>query len=145
MRSQCPRCGCLEGIVETKNGQDTVRCVECNLFRYNAPRSETGREARSHRTRPTIRPSQRARILMRDSGTCVLCHRNDVPVDAGHMISVYDGHKLGLSDAELAGDDNLITMCAACNSGLSSESLPPRLLAAALWARSQRGAKQRSV
>jgi hypothetical protein len=61
------------------------------------------------------------------------------------MISVYDGHKLGLSDAELAGDDNLITMCAACNSGLSSESLPPRLLAAALWARSQRGAKQRSV
>jgi 5-methylcytosine-specific restriction endonuclease McrA len=72
---------------------------------------------------------------MRDNGACVLCHRSDVPLDVGHLISVHDGQYLGLSDAELASDDNLAAMCAACNSGLSSESLPPRLLAAALWAR----------
>lgn len=135
MRSRCPRCACLDGIVTTKNGQDTVRCAECDRFCYNAPRSETGRETRSLRTRPTIRPSQRTRILMRDNGACVLCHRSDVPLDVGHLISVHDGHKLSLSDTELASDDNLAAMCTPCNSGLSSESLPPRLLVAALWAR----------
>jgi 5-methylcytosine-specific restriction endonuclease McrA len=139
MRSPCSGCGCLDGIIVTKNGQDTVRCAECDQYAgYNAPRSETGRARRSLRTRPTIRPSQRARILVRDNGTCVLCHRSDVALDVGHLISVHDGHTSGLSDAELASDDNLAAMCAACNSGLSSESLPPRLLAAALWARLNR-------
>ena len=37
--------------------------------------------------------------------------------------SVHDGHKIGLSDAELGSDDNLAAMCAACKSGLSNESL----------------------
>src|SRR3954468_3197856 len=123
-----------------QKGQDTVRCAECDRFCYNAPRSETGREARSLRTRPTIRPSQRTRILMRDKGACVLCHPN-----VGHFISVYDGQKLGLSDGELASDDNLAAMCAACNSGLSTESLPPRLLAAALWARANGAATRREA
>ena len=138
MRSPC-RCGCLDGIITTKHGQDTVWCAECDRFCYNAPRSETGRDARSLRTRPTIRPSQRTRILMRDNGACVLCHRSDVALDVGHLISVHDGHRLGVSDADLASDDNLAAMCAACNSGLCSESWPPRLLAAALWARSNGG------
>ena len=88
-------------------------------------------------------PSQRTRVLVRDNGACVLCHRSDVPLDLGHLISVHDGHTLGLSDAELANDENLAAMCAACNSGISSESLPPRLLAAALWARLNRGENRR--
>jgi hypothetical protein len=58
---------------------------------------------------------------------------------SGHLISLHGGHTLGLSDAELASDDNLAAMCVACNSGLFSESLPPRLLAAALWARANGG------
>jgi hypothetical protein len=47
-----------------------------------------------------------------------------------------------MSDAELNSDENLAAMCAACNSGLSSATLPPRLLAAALWARSTKGARR---
>jgi len=144
MRSPCSRCDCPDGIIVTKNGQDTVRCADCDQYAgYNAPRSETRRERRSLRTRPTIRPSQRTRILVRDNGTCVLCHRSDVSLDVGHLISVHDGHTLGMSDAELSSDDNLAAMCSACNSGLSSESLPPRMLAAALWARSKGGATPR--
>jgi 5-methylcytosine-specific restriction endonuclease McrA len=135
MRASCPRCGCDDGLLATVGGQDTVRCAECNRFHYNAPRSETGRETRSLRTRPDIRPSQRARILMRDNGTCILCHRCGVDLEAGHMISVYDGRKLGMSDAELNSDDNLAAMCKPCNSGLGNESLPPRWMAAAIWAR----------
>ena len=142
MRAPCPGCGCAHGTIITKNGQDTVRCVECDQYCYNAPRTETGREPRSLRTRPNVRPSQRARILLRDNGACFLCHRNDVALDVGHLISVHDGKLLGMSEAELDSDDNLVAMCAACNSGLSSATVPPRLLAAALWARSTSGTRQ---
>jgi hypothetical protein len=90
----------------------------------------------------TIRPSQRTRILLRDNSTRVLSHRHDVPLDVGHLISGDDGHALGISDAELDSDDNLAAMCAAYNSGLSSATLPPRLLAAALWARSDQGKRR---
>jgi 5-methylcytosine-specific restriction endonuclease McrA len=139
MRTPCSRCRCADGIIVTKNGQDTVRCAVCDKYAgYNAPRSETGRGRRSLRTRPTIRPSQRTRILVRDNGACVLCHRSDADLEVGHLISVHDGNLLGMSESELASDDNLAAMCASCNSGLSSESLPPRLLAAALWARRDR-------
>lgn len=136
MRAPCPKCGGLNGSITEKGGQDTVRCGDCDRYCYNAPRRETGREPRSLRTRPTIRPSQRARILLRDNGTCILCHRSDVPLDVGHLISVHDGLALGMSDAELASDDIVAAMCATCNSGLSSKTVPPHLLAGALWARS---------
>ena len=142
MRAPCPDCGCLDGTITPKNGQDTVRCARCERYCYNAPRTETGREPRSLRTRPTIRPSQRARILLRDNGTCILCHRNDVQLDIGHLISVYDGRLMGLSDAELGDDENLAAMCASCNSGLSSETLPLRIAATILLARTTRAARR---
>ncbi|ORW29203.1 hypothetical protein AWB91_24580 [Mycobacterium paraense] len=71
---------------------------------------------------------------MRDNFACIMCHRNDVPLQIGHLISVHDGHLVGLSDADLTSDDNLGVMCVECNSGLSKQSLPPRLIAAAIWA-----------
>jgi 5-methylcytosine-specific restriction endonuclease McrA len=142
MRSPCSGCGCLDGTIATKGGQDVVRCADCDRFCYNAPRTETGREPRSLRTRPTIRPRQRARILLRDNSTCVLCHRHGVPLDVGHMISVDDGHALGLSDAELGSDENLAAMCASCNSGLGSETLPLRIVVAVLRARSARATRR---
>jgi hypothetical protein len=67
MREPCPRCGCGDGTVAMVNGQDTVRCAECERFCYNAPRTETGRPRRSLRTRPQVSPGQRARILLRDN------------------------------------------------------------------------------
>ncbi len=144
MRVPCSRCGCTDGLMTTKNGQDTVRCSGCRRYCYNAPRSETGRPTRSLRTRADVRPSQRARILVRDGGACILCHRSGVELEIGHLISVHYGRALGMSDEELNSDDNLAAMCAPCNSGLSSSSLPPRLLAAAIWARSRRADGGRS-
>ena len=108
MRAPCRHCGCADGTLSPRK---TVRTpcgvADCGRHCYNAPRTETGRERRSLRTRPTIRPSQRTRILLLDNGACVFCHRNDVPLDVGHLISVHDGHLMGLSDAELGSDDNL--------------------------------------
>jgi 5-methylcytosine-specific restriction endonuclease McrA len=134
MHKPCPACGCLEGTTGTKGGQDVVRCANCRAYCYCAPRAETGRAPRSLRTRPTIRPSQRARILMFDNGTCVLCHRNDLPLDVGHLISVHDGRALGLADAELNSDENLAAMCSPCNSGVGRETLPLRIVVAVLRA-----------
>ncbi|EUA11306.1 hypothetical protein I546_3215 [Mycobacterium kansasii 732] len=50
----------------------------------------------------------------------------------------------GLSDADLTSDENLATMCAECNSGLSKRSLPPHLIAAAIWAHRRLHQGQRS-
>lgn len=71
---------------------------------------------------------------MRDNFACIGCHRRDVRLDIGHLISVHDGHLVGLSDEDLTSDENLAVMCAECNSGLSSQCLPPRLIAAAIFA-----------
>lgn len=136
MRSACMGCGNEVGRIETRNGQDVVRCAACGKYAgYNAPRSETGREVRSLRTRSGIKPRQRARILERDNGTCVLCHRNDVNLDVGHLISVDAGRKLDLSDELLNDDENLAAMCAACNSGLGARPVSLRFAVALLQAR----------
>lgn len=135
MRAPCPRCACTEGTIVTRNGQDCVFCQGCNTWAYNAPRAETGREVRSLRTRPAISPGKRARILLRDNGTCVLCHRADVPIDIGHLISVNAGRNSGMTDFALFDDENLAAMCQPCNSGLSDEPVPLRIAVAILRTR----------
>jgi 5-methylcytosine-specific restriction endonuclease McrA len=117
MRAPCPDCGCTDGTIATVNGQDTVRCAECRRFCYNAPRTETGRPRRSLRSRPEIKPSQRARIFELDNWTCVVCKRGDVPLHIGHFISVADAKAQGLSEAELYDDENLLAICAECKLG----------------------------
>lgn len=135
MREPCKHCGGTEGRLDTRNGQDCVFCIGCNRLSYNAPRAETGREVRRLRTRPDVKPGVRARILERDNGTCVLCHRSDVPLDVGHLISVDAGRKAGLTDAELYDGENLAAMCASCNSGLSSRPVSLRFAVALLRSR----------
>lgn len=134
MREAC-RCGNETGRIETKSGQDCVYCLSCGRHCYNAPRAETGREVRRLRTRPDIKPGQRARILERDNATCALCHRADLPLDVGHLISVDAGKKLGLDESELYDDENLAAMCQVCNSGLSKTPVSLRFMAALLRAR----------
>lgn len=135
MREQYRCCGSLEGRIETVNGQDCVYCLACGSYKYNAPKSETGRAQRSLRSRPDIRPKVKARILLRDKASCVLCHRDDVRLDVGHLISVEDGRQLGLTDDELYNDENLAAMCAECNSGLSKTTVSLRFLVRLLQAR----------
>lgn len=140
-RESCPDCDTTEAVIQTRNGQATVRCAICDRHLYNAPRTETGERQRSASTvRRGIKPSQQARILDRDHGRCVLCGRasgedEGVIVRLGHLVSVEDGLDLGLTDDEINDDANLAAMCDACDAGFNRRSVSAstiaRLLAAA--------------
>lgn len=135
MREKCGQCGCPDGVSEDRNGQDVVRCSWCNTYAYCRPRAESGREVRTVRTRPNIKPSQRARILERDNYTCVACHTADGPMHIGHLLSVEDGKRVGATEAELYADENLAAMCEQCNLGQGEKSVSVRLIYAILQAR----------
>lgn len=136
MRNPCRfGCGSTSGSITTKNGQDCVYCGGCGKHQYNAPKTETGREVRSVTTvHNGIKPKQRARVLERDNGRCVLCGgKGDLHV--GHLLSVADGLRQGLTELEINDDENLAAMCVECNLGLSERPVPIRLLLAILKAR----------
>lgn len=138
MRAPCGACGSKDGYVTETNGQDVVRCLYCNQWAYNQPKSESGKPQRSVRTRPEIKPSTKARIIERDNGTCVLCHSSDKPLHIGHLLSVHDGKIQGISEDELYDDENLAAMCEECNLGLSERSISLRLLVQILRARKRK-------
>jgi hypothetical protein len=144
MREPCRHCGCTSGTVASVNGQDTVRCADCGRYSYNAPRTETGRPRQSLRTRPDISPSQRKRIFERDNSICLRRNRSDRPLVVAHWISVYDGKALGLSEADLFHDENLLTMCDECNGGQGRETLPLRFMATVLRVRIARARRNAS-
>lgn len=135
MRAPCKWCGHLDGRLLPTNGQNVVRCASCQRACYNAPKTETGEAVRSIASRPNIKPSKRARIIERDNGACVSCHRDDVPLHVGHLLSVKDGHKLGATDEELYSEENLALTCEECNAGFSSRSMSLRLVYRILQAR----------
>lgn len=142
LRQPCRLCQSTDGRTVTKGGQDVVYCAHCGCHAgYNAPKSETGRAPRSLRTRPDIKPSQRSRILDRDGGRCCICHHANRDLDIAHLVSVDDGRTLGMTEAELYDDENLVAMCAPCNSGYGSMSVSPRVLLMLIRARiARRGA-----
>lgn len=139
LRNPCVQCGGELGHIVVRNGQNTVRCNGCDTYAgFNAPKSETGETQRSVRSRPTRRPSDRARVLLRDGYRCVLCGKrqgDDVIIVEGHLISRDIGKQIGLSDDEIDHDENLAAMCEECNSGLSSEPVPMPTMIAVLRAR----------
>lgn len=140
---RCRHCGSDDATrIVTRGGQDSVYCdaVGCEgRYSHNAPRAETGREVRSLRTRPDIKPSQRARIIDRDNSTCVFCGARppDIRLEIEHLISVEMGRSIGLDDIELYDDENLAAMCASCNSGMSVRPVSMRFAANLLRARIQ--------
>lgn len=135
MRAPCAACGGTAGLVLERNGQDTVRCAQCNRFQYNAPRTETGREHRSVTTvHAAIKPKQRARIILRDGGRCILCGATG-NLHVGHLVSVDAGMRFGLTDAEINDDENLVAQCEECNLGIGSEPMPLRVAIVVLRAR----------
>lgn len=138
MRASC-RYGCEtdSGYIETKNGQDCVFCRKYRKHQYNAPKTETGRAARTVQTvHAAIKPNQRARILERANRHCELCGRQD-ELHVGHLLSVKAGLVDGLTELEINSDENLCAMCAECNLGLGKKPLPVRLMVALLMARTK--------
>ena len=134
MRSPCGNCETEDGILETVNGQDTVRCAWCKTHCYNAPKTETGRDVRPLAKRPNISTGMRSDIFLRDGGACIICHSTDRP-EVGHLISVADGAKHGIDFDLIHCDENLAVMCAACNNGISEETVPIRLIVKAFMVR----------
>lgn|SRR5512147_70632 len=135
MRAPCAGCGSLSGKLVPVGFQDTVRCLNCDRFQYNAPRSETGKPQMRVKTREEIKPSVRALVLVRACKTCELCGVRDEPLDVAHLLSVDSGRKEGLTDEQLNSEENLAAMCAPCNSGLSKLPVPLWLAIAIVKAR----------
>jgi hypothetical protein len=137
LRAPCRQCGGTVGRIYTKNNQNVVFCRDCGRYAgYNAPKTETGEAPRTLQTIRHISPSQRTRILERALGRCELCASIELPTIA-HFLSVKDGFDF-LTDAEINSDENLIVLCAECNSGQSHRTGPLRLLAAILHRRANR-------
>lgn len=135
MRVPCVSCGHNFGSIENRNGQDVVLCGDCGKYQYCAPKTETGRAVRTVKTtHAAISPKQRMRIIERANGRCEICGtRGNVHV--GHVISVIDGHRLGLGDDVLNSDENLICECEECNLGGGAQTLPLRMFVAILRSR----------
>lgn len=135
MRKPCPKCSHVFGRLFEKNGQDTVRCVQCGEFCYNAPRTETGRAQRSVSTvHAAIRPSQRYRIIERGGAKCELCGaRGNLHV--GHIISVEVGLEFAMTEVDLNDDENLLCICEQCNLGQGCAPMPIRVAVSVLRAR----------
>jgi hypothetical protein len=134
-RIPCPSCHTVEAYLVHKRGQATVRCARCHSFRYNAPHTETGAKPRTVTTlRRPIRPAQQARILDRDHGRCILCGTTE-ELTIGHLLSVEDAARLGVSTSVLYSDANLAAMCEGCNAGLrhGPKSINPRTYACVMW------------
>lgn len=147
MREPCRFCAvdgveALVGTIETRNGQDVVRCKRCERHCYNAPRTETGKPQRKIRTRPDLSFGQRERILLRDGGRCFLCGRDPlrhgVNLNVAHVLSVADAKRLEVPDEVAFDDANLIAACEECNSGMKDISLEPRIWLALIKAQMER-------
>lgn len=142
-------CGSETGHIVVKGGQNCVYCNGCDRYAgFNAPKSETGEATRSVRSREARRPSDRARVLLRDGYRCVLCGRTQadgINIQEGHIVSLDAGRRIGLTEDELNDDENLAAMCEECNLGLGKQPLPLRTAIAILRARiSWRDAKEAS-
>lgn len=133
----CRACGCPEGspgTIERVGLQDVVRCASGHHV-YNASRVETGEKPVSLQScHEAITPRKRARIIDRALGRCEACGSKEL-LTVGHLLSVDEGMKAGLTEEEINSEQNLSAMCAECNSGFGSLSISPTLFVAILRAR----------
>lgn len=60
----------------------------------------------------------------------------------GHLLSVAEGHRQGLDDAQINSAENLAAMCDECNLGLGAEVIPLWLAVAIVKARTPPGRGQ---
>lgn len=137
LRKPCDNCGESHGRVKRVGLQDTVRCVECGKFQYNAPRTETGeRKVSLSSVHNAIKPKKRARIFERAGGRCEApgCGRSEL-LTVGHIVSVKVGLELGYDEVLLNDDENLMAMCATCNAGWGDRPMPLGLALRVLEAR----------
>lgn len=123
LRKPCQRCGGLTGTVTTKSGQDVVTCA-CGTYQYCMPKSESGRDPRTVRTRDAIKPSTKVRVLTRFNNRCVICHGEGVDLHVGHLISLFDADRYDVDPDLTNHEANMAAMCVECNLGLGDQTAP---------------------
>jgi hypothetical protein len=132
LSTPCPKCGCTDARIVEKGFQDVAYCTQCDAYIKNVPRKETGKPQRHIKTRDGISGELRNKVLiLRANGRCEICGGSGTdhnPLQVGHLVSVENGRRAGISDDELNHEENLAAMCAACNSALGSSTVPARLL-----------------
>lgn len=124
LREPCS-CGCAVGVVRPTNGQDVVRCADCDRYAYCRPRSESGRPVASTRSNAAIKPSVKARILATYGHQCIACGRSPVVhgvvLDIDHIIPVALAAEQGIPDDLVRSEANLAPLCAECNRGKQAD------------------------
>ena len=75
--------------------------------------------------------------MERDNNICIECGRFPpvVMLQVGHLVSVDEGHAIGVTDDELNADENLYCVCEECNVGRSSRSVKPTMYLRLMLAR----------
>ena len=120
LRRQCS-CGNWSGRSTTKNGQDVIRCSECDEWHFNRPLRESGRPTTSTRSNPGIKPKTKVRVLAAHGHSCISCGRSPalhgVVLDIDHIIPVALAKANGIYDELIESEWNLAPMCAECNRG----------------------------
>jgi hypothetical protein len=121
LRSPCAHCGCGKGIIHVRGGQNSVACLDCSRYAYNAPKTETGQRCRSvSTTRAGITPTVRAAVLARARGRCELCGTDLLEVPGwhvAHLLPVEVAFGEGLPDEIINSAANLAAFCEECNLG----------------------------
>lgn len=136
------------GEVITSEQLREVAAVSEWARRLRELRDELGYRILSHNDKATLRPgeyileiaepitasargisaSQRARILSRDGFTCQICGAAQGDPDATNperQLRLHVDHIQPISSGGSNDDDNLRTLCSACNEGRSNLYTPP--------------------
>lgn len=136
---ECPVCEGSDVVYTVKNGQAVAHCTGCGQSRGNIPKSELGLRPVRYREGNAwqVGPGQRARILQRDGRLCVMCRTGETDLVMGHLVSVAEGVRYGLTQVQLMDDVNIAAMCGPCNADLGSRSVSLRMIVAlrAEWER----------
>ena len=127
LREPCIKCGGLDGIVMRKGFNDVVYCICCDTFGFNMPKTESGKKRQScSTTHSGITPQTRIEVL-REAGfqceTCGISAKESGGLQVGHIRSVEECLKAGMTDREINAKSNLIAQCPECNLGLGKNSL----------------------
>lgn len=131
-------CKYCDGVLSTRpNGPHIEQyCIVCGRHCRFVSKVKAGIAPRTcQTTHKAIKPKQRSEVLERAARTCEMCGSKTALLHVGHFLSVAEGLRLGLTDAEINSSENLFCMCEECNLGVGPRPLPLKLVAAIIRAR----------
>lgn len=116
------------GYINENHVQDVLRCICCDTYWKNIPKTDSGRAVRMLTNGASRQyKKSRVKVLTRDT-YCEICNTafNDKlgkQKHCGHIVSRKDAINLGMLESCIDHEDNMAAMCSECNSSLSSTSL----------------------